>query len=178
MTQELDDTRQDRYDDNSEYHQGEVLFDRGDIAKKVASKDENGDPGDAGRDIIDHETPVGHKTETSHKRCKGSDDRNESGYDNCLPSMLFIEPVGPFQIFSVQETDIFLVEYLRPDIITDPVIHCVASNSGDAEKTEQPSYFQGTAGRQCSRCKEKRITREKRGHHQACFAKMMRKRSA
>ena len=102
MSEELDYARQYRYENDSENYDSKVSFYDCNIAEIISCENEDADPGDAGGDIIEGESPMSHGADARHKRGKSADDGNEAGYDNGFSPVLFVKTMGSLKVFPVK----------------------------------------------------------------------------
>lgn len=136
LSQKLYHSRQNRDQDDSQYGQGEVLFDDRQVTKEIASESEEGYPNNRTDNVIYQEARIIHGTDPGHKWGKGADNGDEAGQDDRLAAVFFIKFVGAIQIFFLQEADI-PTERFWPDVMPDPVIYCIAQDGSKYQGNEQ-----------------------------------------
>ena len=84
----LDQSWQDRDEDDAKDDQCEVALDDWNIAKQISGSNEDDNPDYSASNIVDEETTVGHPADPGNKWGKGADDRHETGDDNGLSTIL------------------------------------------------------------------------------------------
>ncbi len=101
LIKEFNDQGKDGDEDDRDDDEDEIVPNKRDVPKVVTAQHEKEDPGHPSDDIECDETFVGHHPDASDKGCKGSDNGNESGKDNCLSTISLIEPMGALKVFFV-----------------------------------------------------------------------------
>src|SRR4030042_5868798 len=130
-THEFDNAGHDGNKDYGKDHQRKILFDKRNVAKKIAAEDKKNYPGNAPCNVIDNKTTVRHGSDTCNERSKSANNGYEAGKNNRLPSIFFIKKVGTVKVFFIEEARLFFTKDFRTSKAADPVIHgisCYGSN--------------------------------------------------
>ena len=141
------------------------------VAEIIAGKHKNGWPGDTAEYVVRDKPGILHPADAGHKGHEGANDGDETGQDNGLSPVLFIEFMRPVQVLFVKKAHILLEKNFRADVMPYPVIDIVACNGCCGEDDSYELYVKDPDGSECPGCEEQGIPRQKGSDHEAGFAK-------
>src|ERR1051325_7409162 len=104
-SQKFKDHRQNRYDDDRDDDQFEVLFDQFVAAEFISGGNAKDDPGDSSYHVVGEETEVGHLADAGDEGREGADNGDEAGKDNRFAAIFFVELVSAFQVLAVHQSN-------------------------------------------------------------------------
>ena len=81
---------------NADNHQGEIVFDYGNVAEEVARQRKTGDPSETAERAEHQEQTIAHRTDTRHKRGEGADDGKKAREDDGLAAVFGDKTPGSF----------------------------------------------------------------------------------
>lgn len=137
MPQELDDARQDGDKDDSQDDQGEVLLHEGQIPEEVSGEHADQDPGQSAYHVVSDETAVTHGADPGYEWSESANDGHEPGDDDGFSTVLLIELVSAPEVLRVEKTGFLVLEYLGPQVVSNPVIHGVSRDGGDRKQDKK-----------------------------------------
>ena len=141
------------------------------VAEIIAGEHENGGPGDAAGYVVCKKPVIFHPSDAGHKWHEGSNDGNETCQDDGFPAVPLIEFMRPVKVLFVEKVDILFMKNFRADVMPDPIIDVVSAYGGRGEDDYDEPYVKDPNGGERPGCEEQRISRQKRGDHEAGFAK-------
>jgi len=170
--EELPDGGDDREHDDGDDDQLEVVLDEWLLAEESADEGEQDDPADAAGDVVEGESGVGHLADAGDEGGEGSDDGDETGEDDGLAAVFFVELVGVGQVLLVQQARVFPREDLGAELVADGVVDGVAEDGGDGHEDhgEGEVDFEDAGGGQCADGEEEGVAGEEGGDDEAGFA--------
>jgi hypothetical protein len=112
---------------------------------------------------------VFHPADARHEGHECPDDGYEARqYDRFTP-MFFVKFMRAFQVFFIEQPHVLIGEYLRANLVSDPIIDIIADNRRGGKNNYHQLQFEGTDCGQGPCCEKKRIAGEKRGDYQTRF---------
>src|SRR6185295_3885885 len=119
VSQVFNHSRQKRNEHDCDDDQRESFLYDFDVAEPKAGEETDRDPSDAAYNVVDQESPIGHPAHTGNEWSEGSDYRDESGDDDCLATIVFIELVGSVQVLPIQEPHLLFAKDLRTEVCAE-----------------------------------------------------------
>jgi hypothetical protein len=135
-----------------------------DVAAEVGGEGEGRCPHQAANDVVDDELAVGHGADPGDERGEGTDDRDETGEEDGLATVLGVERLRPLQVLPLQETDV-VVDGARADAVADPVVDRVAQDGGESQKAEQHPGVERPGGGESALREQQRVAGQE-GHEE------------
>ena len=139
MLDELDDDRQDAYDDNEDEDDLDVLLHEFHIAEEVARKGHETSPEHRTDRTKGKELSKVHLADPGDRGDERAHDRDESGEDDRPGTVPLEKGMRLVDVFALEKLGVGLSEHGRADLVPDPVANDVAEDrDGDEERHRSP----------------------------------------
>ena len=120
---------QDRHEDDPVHDQAEMFLHERQASEKIPGADQREYPAQRARDVEQQKAAPAHAGDPGDKGGEGADKGNETGQENGLSAVPFVELPGLMQIFAFQPTVVF-AKNGRPDVFADTVVDRIAEDGG------------------------------------------------
>src|SRR5262249_20344232 len=120
-------------------HQCEVPLHQGLITEVIPSEDKEGGPQESTQEVIRHKAPIGHAPDAGNKGRKGTDNGDEAGEHNRLPSVALVELMRAVKMLPLEET-VLAVKGLWADEVANTVVHRIAQHGCQPQEQKEPTH--------------------------------------